>query len=718
MRGIRLLASSVFEPRNLVLSALLGVCAWAAITGLVPTGPRVTEAVEAKPVTETSGPSVSDRNVTRVVTFLMKREHLSKHPLDDEISRRGLELFLKNLDNMKLYFYQADVDEFNEKKNDLDDLVGSGDIHFAYTVFNRLLKRIDERVALVDELLKGDFDFAADDVLITDPEKLSYPRTPEEARARWTQRLKYDLLLLKAEKTAERKEGAAPPSNEDPRERLKRRYHSFARRMHQTDSNELLEMYLSAITNGFDPHSTYMAPASSENFNIIMSLQLQGIGAQLKVDDGLTVIDKIIPGGAAAKQGELKVGDRVMSVGQGDDGAMVDVAEMKLNDVVQLIRGRAGTVVRLGVTPPAGGDVKIIMITRAKVELKDSEARAEILQEGKKADGTPFQIGVIDLPSFYMDMTKARDGTETFKSCSRDVRKILDDFNAKKVDAVVLDLRRNGGGSLTEAINLTGFFIEDGPVVQVKDPEGHVQQYDDTDRGILWKGPLVVMTSKFSASASEILAGAIQDYGRGLIVGDSSTHGKGTVQTMVEIGPQLFRTSNPQDLGSLKLTVQQFYRPNGDSTQQRGVLADITLPSITDHMDVAEGDLDYPVAFDKVQATPYSKYESVAPNVIGSLKDMATQRLAQSDEFKKLQKDIERYLEQKAKKEVPLNEQKFMARRAELDADKEEEKTFEHQANGDGDDKVFKRNYYNNEVLNITLDYLKLLGKDKVAKAN
>jgi len=718
MRGIRVLASSLFEPRNLVLSALLGVSAWAALTGLMPTGPKITEAVEAKPVSEITGPSVSDRNVTRAVTFLMKREHLSKHPLDDEISRRGLELFLKSLDNMKLYFNQADVDEFNQKKNDLDDMVGAGDISFAYTVFNRLLKRIDERVALVDELLKGDFDFTADDVLITDPDKLTYPKSPEEARARWTQRLKYDLLLLKAEKTAEKKEGVAPPSNEDPKERLKRRYHSFAKRMHQTDSNELLEMYLSAITNGFDPHSTYMAPASSENFDIIMSLQLEGIGAQLKVDDGHTVIDKLIPGGAAARQGDLKVGDRVVSVGQGDEGQMVDVAEMKLNDVVKLIRGRAGSIVKLGVMSPAGGDLKIIKITRAKVELKDSEARSEIIQEGKKSDGTPLRIGVIDLPSFYMDMTKARDGTADFKSCSRDVRKILEEFNAKKVDAVVLDLRRNGGGSLTEAINLTGFFIEDGPVLQVKDPDGRVQQYDDTDRGILWKGPLVVMTSKFSASASEILAGAIQDYGRGLIIGDSSTHGKGTVQTMVEIGPQLFRTSNPQDLGSLKLTVQQFYRPSGDSTQQRGVLADITLPSITDHMDVAEGDLDYPVAFDKVQATPFHHFDNVTPNVIGTLKEQTTQRLTKSAEFQKLQRDIERYVEQKAKKEVPLNEKKFMARRAELDADKEEEKTFEHQANGDGDDKVFKRNYYNNEVLNITLDYLRLLGKDKVAQAN
>lgn len=715
MRGIRHLAASALQPRNLFFTALLGVSLWAALGGLMPTGPRPTAAVEARPVAELAGPRPQDRNVTYIVTSLMKREHLSKHPLDDEISRRGLELFIKNLDSMKLYFYQTDIDEFSQKKNELDDMLLAKDVSYAYTIFGRLLQRVDERVALVDELLGQDFDFTADETLITDPDKLAFPKTPEEARARWTKRLKYDLLLLKAEKTAEKKEGVAAPSNEDPKERLKRRYHSFAKRMHQTDSNELLEMYLSAFTNSFDPHSAYMAPASSKNFDIIMSLQLEGIGAQLKMTDGYTVIDKLIPGGAAFKQGELKVGDHVVSVGQGEEGEMVDVAEMKLNDVVDLIRGRAGSIVKLGVTSGVGGDLRIIKITRAKIELKDSEARAEIIEEGKKADGTPFKIGVIDLPSFYMDMGRARDGSDDFKSCSRDVRKILQDFNAKKVDAVVLDLRRNGGGSLTEAINLTGFFIEDGPVLQVKDPDGRVQQYDDTDRGILWKGPLVVMTSKFSASASEILAGAIQDYGRGLVIGDSATHGKGTVQTMVPLGQQMFRIANPPDLGALKLTVQQFYRPSGDSTQQRGVLADLTLPSITDHMDVAESDLDYPVPFDKVPATQFDKFDAVSPTIVGTLKELATERMKQSDEFRKLQRDIERYVEQKTKKEVPLSEEKFMARRAELDADKEEEKTFEHQANGDGDTKVFKRDYYNNEVLNITLDYLKLLGKDKVA---
>ena len=404
------------------------------------------------------------------------------------------------------------------------------------------------------------------------------------------------MLVLKADKT----------NKEDIRTRLKRRYQSIGKRMHQTSSDELLEMFLTSVTTSFDPHSTYMAPENAKNFNIVIGLQLQGIGAELRMTDGYTVIDKLIPGGPADKSGQLKAGDRIMTVGQNDEGESVDVADMKLNDVVGLIRGHAGTVVRLGVLSEGGGALKVIKITRAKVELKDQEARSTIIEDGKKLDGTPFKLGVIDLPSFYMDMQGAREGNEDFKSCTRDVRRLLDDFNRKGVDAVVLDLRKNGGGSLTEAISLTGLFIEQGPVVQVKDPDGRVQQYDDTDRGMAWRGPLVVMISKFSASASEILAGAIQDYRRGLIVGDSSTHGKGTVQTMMDLGPQLFRIANPPDLGSLKLTVQQFYRPSGDSTQQRGVLADIVLPSLTDHYDVSEADLDYPVAFDKVPAASFS----------------------------------------------------------------------------------------------------------------
>ena len=653
------------------------------------------------------GPRANDRQIARMVTSLIKKEHLSKHPLDDEISQRGLHLFIKALDNRKLYFTQADIAEFEKAKNDLDDQVNGGDVAFSYTVFQRLLQRIDERVVQIDELLKEDFDFTKDEILSTNWDKQEFPKDAAEAKERWRKLLKYDLLILKNDKEKADKK-------DDPKTRLSRRYHSFAKRMHQTDEDELLEIYLTSITSSYDPHTTYMSPSSLENFRILMSLNLDGIGAQLKVEDGYTVIDKIVAGGAAEKNGQLKVQDRVVQVGQGDEGDMVDVVDMKLNDVVKLIRGRAGSIVRLGVIPGAGGEMKIIKITRAKIELKDSEARGIIVEEGKKADGSPYKVGYIDLPSFYMDMEAARAGG-AFKSTTVDVKKILEDFNSKGVDALILDLRRNGGGSLTEAINLTGLFIEDGPVVQVKDPDGQVQHYDDLDRDMTWKGPMVVLTSKFSASASEILAGAIQDYGRGLIVGDSSTHGKGTVQSLLDLGPQMFRVKNPPNLGALKLTMQQFYRPNGDSTQKRGVLADVVLPSITDHMDVSEGDLDYSLNFDKVPAAKFTKLEKTAPNLIVELKGLTQSRQQKSDDFAKLAKNIGRYEEQKKKKEVPLNEEKFLARRAELDSDKEEEKTFEeHNDNKE----IFKRTFYENEAVAITLDYVRLLGKEKVAGAN
>jgi len=708
------LVDFVRRPHALVVAGLLimALGVWAAGSGELPTGAKPSTAAEARLAPVLQAPRPSDRQVAKVVVALMKRDHLSRHPLDDEISRRGLRLFIKSLDGMKLYFYQSDIDAFNRRQDQLDDMVATGDISFAYEIFNVLLKRIDERVAMVDELLKEDFDFTVDETLITDADKLSFPKDAAEARERWRKRLKYDLLVLKSEKDDSKKAA----NQEDPKVRLSRRYHSFAKRMHQTDPDELLEMYLTSITSSYDPHTTYMSPSSLENFRILMSLNLEGIGAQLQVVDGYTVVNKIIPGGAAEKSGQIKVEDRIVSVGQGEDGEMVDVVDMKLNDVVQLIRGRAGSVVRLGVTPAGGGETKIVKIVRQKIELKDSEARGVIFEEGMKQDGTPFKIGVIDLPSFYMDMEGARDGSNDFKSTTRDVKKILDNFKSKGVDALILDLRRNGGGSLTEAINLTGLFIEDGPVVQVKDPDGRVQHYDDLDRMMYWTGPLVVMTSKFSASASEILAGAIQDYHRGIIIGDTSTHGKGTVQSLLDLGPQMFRIANPPNLGALKLTMQQFYRPNGDSTQQRGVLADIVLPSLTDHMDVSEADLDYPIAFDKVPAAQFNRYDHVVPTVVEALKQASQARREKSEDFRKLMKNIDRYMEQKTKKEVPLNEEKFLARRAELDSEKEEEKLFEDQQNG-GADEVVKRDFYFNEVMSVTLDYLRLLGKDKVARA-
>ncbi|NUQ63056.1 MAG: carboxy terminal-processing peptidase [Pirellulales bacterium] len=658
-------------------------------------------AVCADPIT----PSAKDRQIALTVTSLLKREHLSKHKLDDEISERCFQMFLKSLDPMKLYFYQSDIDGFQRQQKELDDAMRRGDVKFAYDVFTVFLRRIDERVAVVDRLLAMNHDFTLEEEMGVDRDTIQYAKNEAEANDRWRKRIKYDLLVLKADKI----EGQAAI------EKLTRRYHSFAKRMHQTDDEELLEMYLTAMTTSFDPHTTYMAPSTLDNFDIAMRLELDGIGAALQAEDGFTVVKEIIPGGAADKDGRLKPGDKVVGVGQGANGEIEDVVDLKLSDVVKLIRGKKGTVVRLQVVPAESTDRKIIEITRAKIELKDKEARAHVFDAGKKADGQPYKVGVIELPSFYMDMSGARLGLPDFKSSTRDVRRILEDFTAKGVDAVVLDLRRNGGGSLQEAINLTGLFIDRGPVVQVKDSDGRITPYNDVEAGTAWEGPLVVLISKFSASASEILAGAIQDYGRGLIVGDHTTHGKGTVQSLMDLAQTLFRLPNMEPLGALKITMQQFYRPNGDSTQNRGVVSDLELPSLTTHLDVGEKDLDYPVAFDQVQPLEFPKLGYVNGGVVNQLQTLSAQRRQNSEDFRKVTENIARYNEQKDRKAVTLNEAKFMKERAELNADKEEEKKLE-ELNDSGGLEI-KRDYYLDEALAITADYLSLLGSAPPAQA-
>ncbi len=681
-------------------------------------------------------PGPSDRHITLAVTALLNRQHLSRHPLDKEISERCLTTFLKALDPMKVYFYQSDVDDFMKHRDELCDAARKGDITFAYKVFRTFLARIDERVRTVDELLAEPHDFTADEQMVIDRDAAQYPRTPAEARDRWRKRIKYDLLVLKVaakeDKEEAKNKNEIKPDEEAPkleapkteaeeakeaREKLSRRYHSFAKRMHQTDAEELLEMYLNSFTMSMDPHTSYMSPDTQKNFDIAMSLELEGIGASLMSEDGYTVVKKIIPGGAADKAdkaNKIKPEDKIVGVGQGDQGPIEDVVDMKLNDVVKLIRGKKGTTIRLEVIPAGSSARKIYKLVREKIELKDSEAKGEVFDAGRKPDGTPYRIGVIDLPSFYRDMAGDRRGMADFKSTTSDVRKILADFNRKNVDAVVLDLRRNGGGALNEAISLTGLFINDGPVVQVKDADGHVQPLDDTDSSMTWSGPLVVLISKFSASASEILAGAIQDYHRGLIVGDYSTHGKGTVQSLMDLGQQLFRIPNAPSMGALKITMQQFYRPNGDSTQKRGVLSDIELPSITTNLDVGEADLDYPVAFDQVDPLQYKHFDYVNPAICKQLRQLSEPRVQSSKDFQKVVRNIARYKDQKAKKTVTLNEEKFVKERAELNADKEEEKAIEkHSELNNG---AIERDYYLNEALNITIDYLNLQNIAKVQR--
>lgn len=703
MKELQMKKTRLSQMTTGVCLSLLAVSSLIAQENTVP--PQAGTNAVAPPQSSRSGPaadeklgevSKNDRQSARWVAELMLREHLSQKPIDDLISGRALEMFIKSLDPAKTYFLKSDIAEFQQWNTKLDDQFKEGDFSAAFEIFKRFLQRVDEGVNMALYWVDQPMDYSVDETLSTDSDKMEFAADEAELRDRWRKRIKYNLLVLKGDESLK----------DDPREKLRRRYRNFSNRMKQLDNSDVVEMFVTAVTTSFDPHTTYMSKDTFKSFMIQMSLQLEGIGATLSSDDeGYTVIKSIVPKGPADKQGQLKVEDKIVAVGQGEDGEYVDVTGMKLDDVVKMIRGKPNTMVRLSVI--SGNESKEIRISREKVNLDDQAAQGEVFERGQKADGSPFKVGVINLPSFYSDMDSG-DGSKG-RSTTTDVDKILQDFRGQAVDAVVLDLRRNGGGSLREAINCTGLFIDYGPVVQVKDPQGQVQQHNDERRGLSWDKPLVVLTSKFSASASEILAGAVQDYGRGLVIGDTTTHGKGTVQSLLDLNQLVFRGQDaPQYFGALKITMQQFYRPSGDSTQKRGVLSDIILPSVTDKMDVSETDLDYPVEFDRVSAAPFKSMGMVTPEIVTDLAGRSRERIEKSPEFGKEIRKIAKYVEFKDAKSVELNEEKFRKQREEFDAEKEDEKQLESTASKtDG----IEMTPYLEEVLQITQDYARLLNK-------
>jgi carboxyl-terminal processing protease len=667
-------------------------------------------------------PTRNERYVAKVVLKKMEEEHLASRSFDAEMTNRTFDQFVKMLDPAKVYFMQSDIDEFSRLKDQMADQARDGDYTFPLTVFKRFVERIDQRTALAIELVNAEHDFTIDEEIITDSKLIQFPVTEEEARDRWRKRIKYNLLVERGDAQDEvaKEESKRKKSKFSPEETLQNRFRGFARRMKQLNTEDVVEMYVTALTTSYDPHTTYMSAGSFKNFLIQMGLQLEGIGATLQAtDEGYTVIKAIVPGGAADTQGGLKVEDRIIAVGQGDDNGQrfdqdlakkngldfVDAIGMKLDEVVGMIRGKAGTVVRLQVMSENATEMHVVTIVREKIKLEDSAAQGQIFEAGQKPDGSPLRVGVIDLPSFYADMG---EGGFDSRSTTSDVRKIINQFKKDGVDAVVLDLRRNGGGSLREAIDCTGLFIDTGTVVQVKSPLGRVERLNDESRGMAWGGPLVVLTSKFSASASEILAGAIKDYQRGIVIGDSTTHGKGTVQTLVNLDRGIYLSSRPDDnkLGALKITIQQFYRPNGESTQKRGVPSDIVLPAITEHMDVGESDLDFAIEFDTIPAAPFKVYEMANSYMLQKLAAQSSQRVLEDPEFQKLNTKIEHYLEQKQLKRVSLNEVTFRSRREKLKSEKEEEDVIESQVNPR---REIERTFYLEEVFRITEDYYRML---------
>lgn len=645
-----------------------------------------------------------DSLVSRLVMQLLPKRHISARKVDDEISSRALDNYLRSLDPMKLYFTQADIDEFDKYRTQIDDLTLKGDLSPAYEIFSRYLTRVNERLQLVQTLLPQDFDLTEPDTIIIDPKATTYVKSEAEAADRWRRQLKFNILDLKDD----------DKTIEEAREQLARRYSRYAKRWAQTDSDEILEIYLSAITMGYDPHTTYMSPSSLNDFMIQMRLNLEGIGASLREKDGYTVVSSLIPGGAAAKDGRLKEDDHIVSVGQNSSGEMVDIVEMPLKQVVSLIRGKAGTIVRLGVKKGGIGEPEVLELTRVQVQLEDSAARGKVIDHTDPTSGQKLRIGYINLPSFYLDMEGSRKNTSDFRSSTRDVRRILDGFRAEGVDGVVLDLSRNGGGSLPEAISLTGLFIDRGPVVQVKNSDGTVQDFADDEPGVAWDGPLVVMTSKLSASASEILAGAIKDYGRGIIVGDPTTHGKGTVQTLMDLGREMFRNDRT-NYGALKVTLQQFYLPDGDSTQLAGVAADVILPSITSVMDIGESDLDFALPHDRVPSLRHQMYNMVPADLVKSMRQRSTERVGQDKEFLDLLRRKELYVKQKEEKTISLVESDFTNRRKQLDAQKEEEK--ESLDEEKAQQEIYRDYFYNREIMNVAHDYILGLRQQNLATA-
>lgn len=677
--------------------------------------------------------SREDRHIAMLVASQLNRQHLSEMRIDDEISRRAFEMFLKTLDPMKLFFLQSDVDEMSADKESIDDSVKKGNSHLAKLIFDRFLERVKQRIAVAQVYVDQDHDFTIDETMVRDPDAMTYATSEAEADDRWRKRVKYDMLSQIADDVEQ----------EEAIEKLHKRYRGIRRNWEQTDNDELLEMYLTSLTMSFDPHSSYMAPSTLENFNIQMRLELNGIGASLESKYGETIVRRIVPGGAADKDARLKINDIITAVAQGMDSEFVDIVDMKINKVVQLIRGEPGTIVRLEVTPDDKSGRQVYDIVRARIELKDSEARSEILE--RLPDGTDptaeagdqaasleepsgqiiehrpdavgpiVKIGVIHLPSFYLDMEGLRSGNPNYKNTTSDVRRLLEDFNRNGVDLVVMDLRFNGGGSLPESVKTTGLFIDRGPVVQVKGTKGQITPYNDEEQGMVWKGPLVVVINKFSASASEIFAGAIQDYGRGIVVGDHTTHGKGTVQQLFDLGRILLPIHESPNYGALKLTIQQFYRPSGDSTQNRGVVSDIELPFITSHWEVGEEDLDYAVKFDRVMPLKHINYPNASAQLLEQLRQRSAKRCAESEYFATQQRKIERYLEQKENPTVTLNKEKFLAERKEINSEKDQEEIFDKLQ--DEDRPVFPPTSYNKELIAIALDYLEMLGQGRVAVA-
>ena len=598
--------------------------------------------------------AASRETIAMSVGRLLEEGHYTRQKLNEDVSRKFLQTYLEMLDFSHLFFTQKDVDELNAKYG--SSMAGDvllGNLKPAYETYALYTKRLDDRVAKIKELLKQPIDFKGNATVELSRQKSSWPKDEAEADQLWRGRITNEVL----------QEHLSEHPIEPPAQLVARRYDRLARNVHEEDKDEQMKLYLDALAQAYDPHSEYLSKADMKNFSINMGLSLVGIGAMLRSEDGYAKIENLVPGGPAQADGRLKVGDRITAVAQGP-ADYVDVREMRLDKVVEMIRGKKGTHVRLLVIPSDATDPsrrKNVELVRDEIKLKDQEARADIIIR-KDENGDPIKLGWLTLPSFYADMDKHQ------KSTTRDVLALLKRLKKENIAGLVIDLRRNGGGSLEEALSLTGLFLKSGPIVQTKDYNGSIRVSANPDPGIAYSGPMVVLTSRQSASASEIFAAALQDYGRAVIVGDKNTFGKGTVQTILPIGrfASLLGSHSDED-GALKLTIQKFYRVAGGSTQLHGVASDVVLPSLSDLPEFGEGALKNALPYDEVAKARYTKWSDSHSLFIDQLGRRSEERIKNDPEFHYVMEDIGRLRHKLDENRISLNEDQ---RKKELQDDK------------------------------------------------
>jgi carboxyl-terminal processing protease len=622
---------------------ITGIAVCASAVGLAALlGAAMTPPAAAPAAATVLAPTEQENYVARRVADIVSHEHYRRAPLDDHLSSLILDRYLDAIDGARSYFYASDIAEFEKYRYELDDAIKTGDVEPAFVIFRRYQQRSRERVAYAIDLLSKKPDFEIDESFNFDREKEPWPASTAEMNELWRKRVKNDALSLV---TA----GKQWPEVVDV---LRKRYEHVAKRMDQSKPDDVFEAFMNAFVLSLDPHSNYFSARNSEEYNIQMSLSYEGIGASLQLtDDYVTVID-VIAGGPAAVSGKLAASDRITAVGEGKTGELLDVIGWRLDDVVQKIRGPGGSTVRLQLLPAgaAPGSVqKVVDFTRNRVSLENQASKKSMRTVTR--NGKDVKVGIITVPSFYQDYDASRAGAKDYRSTTRDVQRLITELRKDGAEVLIMDLRANGGGYLPEAESLTGLFIDRGPVVQLRDTSGHIEVDDDPNPAIFYSGPLIVLVDRFSASASEIFAGAIQDYGRGLIIGQQ-TYGKGTVQNAHPLNYTIF--GRKPELGQLNVTIGKYYRITGESTQDRGVTPDIELPSLIDANEVGESTRDRALPWDHIEPAAFRVEGDLKP-IAGTLSKLHTERTAGSADFKYLHDDIAALEAMRSQKTLSLN---------------------------------------------------------------